>query len=136
MLFALRSLVVSSLFLILSGCATFFTTPSTLVDGLGGYYDEEGRIATTEFDERVRALFPIGSSVVSMREELQREGFKLGDTRSNDYMLERQHVGEEVARRPGTRFVLCNEAAYVFWRTDAQERLLAVRGQYAIGPCV
>jgi hypothetical protein len=79
-------------------------------------------------DERVKAMFPIGSSVADMGIELQKEGFSRIDWGSSP--------GEERrAMRREDRFP-CNIGAYVNWRDDGKGGLAPVRASYSEEGCL
>lgn len=98
--------------------------PVPLTTGLGGKWAE----VSAEMDERVKAMFPIGSPVEAMGEELEREGFRRMDWGSSP-------DGEHRAMRREDRLP-CNIGAYVHWRDDGTGRVAAVRGVYQEEGCL
>ena len=85
---------------------------------------------SSEFDTRVRARFPTGSSEVEMARELQREGF----TR-NDWFYVLPQGAEAKATRREDR-VVCRQAAYIYWRANPQGRVTSIRGVYRVEGCL
>ena len=90
----------------------------------------------TELDRRLKASFPIGSAASQLEGELERQGFVPLDSpaaigRPSSGRIE----GEAVRMRPEDRFP-CGQAAYVFWRTDSDGRLTAIRGDYREEGCL
>lgn len=94
-----------------------------LTAGLSG----EWKAISAEFDKRVKASFPVGSSEAQMGTTLQRQGFSRQDWASS---VEHEHV----AMRREDRFP-CNQAAYVHWRADTDGHLTSVRGVYREEGC-
>jgi hypothetical protein len=83
---------------------------------------------STELERRARLKFPIGSSVLSMGEELRREGFSRQDWNTS--------VDDEHVARRQENDVVCNKAAYIFWRADDKGRVTAIRGLYREEGCL
>jgi hypothetical protein len=96
-----------------------------LTAGLHGAWADISR----EFDGRVKRGFPLGMSEEKMGLELQHQGFARRDWSSTD------NGQEHIARRSENNLV-CNQAAYVYWRSDAQGRLTSVRGVYREEGCL
>ena len=89
-----------------------------------------------EFDRRLRASFPIGSAASQLEGELERQGFvRLDSPAAKGRPLAGGTKGEMVRMRPEDRFP-CAQAAYVFWRTDNDGRLVAIRGDYREEGCL
>ena len=88
----------------------------------------EWKILSAEFDRRVKAHFPIGTSVGEMGHELQKQGFSLADWGS-------AMDQERVAVRREDNWV-CNQAAYVHWHADGNGRLTAIKGDYREEGCL
>jgi hypothetical protein len=80
-----------------------------------------------EFDRRVKMKFPVGSSESRMIFELGQENFTILDKSSTQQ--------EREATRDEYNFV-CDQAAYVYWRKDRQDRLTQVRGEYREQGCL
>ncbi len=95
---------------------------SQLTEGLPSVFAD----ASTEFDARVRARFPLGISVWKLADELQAEGF-------NPTWFE--PTGEYGAKRTEDSFV-CNIAARVYWRLAGNGTLSSVRGVYGEEGCL
>ena len=84
--------------------------------------------ARSEFDRRIKARFPLGSSARGMVAELQRQGF----TRPTwDTPVTQEHQ----ATRTKSTFV-CIIVAEVGWRTNSDGRLMAVKGVYGEQGCL
>ena len=89
-----------------------------------------------EFDRRLKASFPIGSAASQLEGELERQGFvRLDSPAVKGRPLAVGTKGEVVRMRPEDRFP-CDQAAYVFWRTDNDGRLVAIRGDYREEGCL
>lgn len=76
------------------------------------------------FDMKVKARFPIGTLVSEMGEELRKEKFvreDWSDLPGSEHFAERYDGGA-----PG-----CNLSARVIWKSDANARLSAIRGEYS-----
>lgn len=84
----------------------------------------------SEFDARVRAWFPIGSTERDMVRELQREGFI-----RDDWSFVIGQGAEARASRREDRIV-CHQAAYIYWRANRQGRLTSIRGLYRVEGCL
>lgn len=97
-----------------------------LTTSLGGNWEAINR----EFDTRVRARFPIGSTEYDMARELQREGFTRGD-----WSFVVAQGTEAIATRREDR-VVCRQAAYIYWRATPQGRLTSIRGVYRVERCL
>jgi hypothetical protein len=95
-----------------------------LTAGLSGQWS----VISAEMDERVKAMFPIGSPVADMGIELQKEGFSRIDWGSSP-------DEEHRAMRREDRFP-CNIGAYFYWRDDGKGRVAAVRGLYREEGCL
>jgi hypothetical protein len=98
--------------------------PVALTAGLTGTWDR----VTLDFDNRVKAAFPIGTSVKAMGAELQREGFSRADWES---LSEQEH---EAVRREDN--FVCKQAARIHWRASGEGRLTAIRGLYHEEGCL
>ncbi len=84
----------------------------------------------SEFDTRVRARFPIGSSEYDMARELQREGF----IRDDWSFVVAQRAEAKATRREDR--VVCRQAAYIYWRANREGRLMSIRGVYRVERCL
>jgi hypothetical protein len=93
----------------------------TLTDGLPARWDAASR----EFNRRVVERFPLGSSAAEMRQELHRQGFVPTDrtTPGPAWRLDRSDLA-------------CRIGAYVEWRVDAADRLVAIGGRYGEEGCL
>ena len=90
-----------------------------LTAGLGGTWDA----VSTEFDQRVRASFPIGSTVESMGRTLERQGF------SHDWSCssEQEHLAIRNENDIGGV-----KSAYIQWRSDDGGRITSIKGSYVL----
>lgn len=79
------------------------------------------RLASERFDARVRARFPVGTSLQVLAEELEREGFR--PAWSDDQGGYNEYIAE---RRTGN--LACEYSARVRWRLDDSGRLSSIRG--------
>lgn len=84
----------------------------------------------SEFDARVRARFPIGSTEHDMARELRGEGFI-----RDDWSFVITQGAEAKATRREDR-VVCRQAAYIYWRANPQGRLTSIRGVYRVEGCL
>jgi len=82
--------------------------------------------ANRVFAERVRAAFPLGSSVAAMRSELERQGFALDETLGSGWDGSAQVVHENL---------LCSEVWYIQWQVKNGGRLRGIDGSYG-GQCI
>jgi hypothetical protein len=98
--------------------------PVPLTAGLSGTWEA----VSNEFDRRVRAAFPTGSSEKDMASALQRQGFWREDW---DSSIEHEHAA---IRREDS--FLCNQAARIYWRADGDGKLTAIRGVYREEGCL
>jgi hypothetical protein len=101
------------------------TSHVALTADLGGHTWAE---ASAEFDHRLKARFPAGSSEDALIAELRREGFVKYDWR---YDVAQEHQ----AWRTENDFV-CNKDAIAFWRANAAGVLTAIRGVYREAGCL
>jgi len=100
---------------------------SVLTEHLGGQTWAEG---SKEFDHRVKGRFPSGISETAMTDELRRQGFK-----RYDWTYQKNNNEEAVAFRSESNIV-CNQGAWVYWRTDTSGNITSVRGVYAEMGCL
>lgn len=113
-----------------ASCATAYwmaakpPPPTSLTVNLSG----SRRDVSSEFDRRVKARFPIGSTVSEMGASLHRQGFSRQDWSSS---VEREHV----AIRREDNFV-CKQIAYVYWHDDGENHLTSIRGVYRDEGCL
>lgn len=82
--------------------------------------------ASTEFDARIRAQFPLGMPIWKFTKRLEMEGF-----RPTWFVVN----GESNAFRSSGNFV-CNIAARVYWRAAQDGTLEAIRGVYQEEGCL
>jgi hypothetical protein len=95
-----------------------------LTAGLQG----EWGVISQEFDRRVKSDFALGSSVTAMAAELRRQGFTRQDWGSS---IDQEH---EAMRREDN--LVCRRAAWLYWRTDGDGNLTAIRGAYRAEGCL
>jgi len=95
-----------------------------LTAGLTG----EWKAVSMEFDRRVKASFVLGTPIMQMGNELQKQGFSRQDWNSS---IEQEHV----AMRREDNFA-CRQAAYVHWRADGTGRLVTIKGDYLMEGCL
>lgn len=98
--------------------------PAALTVDLSG----ERQTVSGQFDQRVKASFPIGSAVSAMGVTLQNQGFFRQDWSSS---VEWEHM----AIRREDSFV-CNQRAYIYWRDDGADQLTSIRGAYREEGCL
>jgi len=104
--------------------ATKAQPPAALTVDLSG----ERQTVSGEFDQRIKASFPIGSAVSAMGVTLQNQGFFRQDWSSS---VEREHV----AMRREDSFS-CNRSAYIYWHDDGADQLTSIRGAYRDEGCL
>jgi hypothetical protein len=109
------------------GLRSMEKAPVPLTMGLGG----EWAVVSKEFDRRVKAAFPLGSSVSDMGQELSRQGFIRQDWTDWTIISSQEH---KAMRRED--FIPCNKAAYVYWRADKEGKLISIRGEYNEEGCL
>jgi hypothetical protein len=86
---------------------------------------------SSEFNRRVIARFPVGSSADDMAHELEQEGFTDEDWQAAGYgPRKNEHVA---VRRESD--IACGELAAVYWTEDRQGRLTSIRGWYSEAGC-
>ncbi|RFB80650.1 hypothetical protein [Methylovirgula sp. 4M-Z18] len=80
----------------------------------------------SEFDRRVRAAFPMGSSAQRMVAELRQQGFSehSESLMNDDYVMMRGEIGSG-----------CEIGAQVFWRSAERGQSSEVEGWYGLGNC-
>ena len=96
--------------------------PSRLTEGLPRGWGN----ASSQFDARLRARFPVGSSANALIDGLAAEGFTPTWFEAD---------GEYGAKRDEGSFV-CNVAARAFWRVGQTGTVSAVRGTYHEEGCL
>jgi hypothetical protein len=96
---------------------------SSLTENLPARWDD----ATREFDRRLKARFPLGSSAAAMAQELQRQGFEPAAWTGLDPVTQ--------ALRDESNFV-CTIRARVEWRTDEAGLLRSISGRYHEEGCL
>lgn len=77
------------------------------------------------FDNRVKARFPVGTSVKTMASELIKERF----TREDWSDLPGQ---EHYARHYDGGAPVCKLLASIYWKSDENDRLTSIRGEYQV----
>jgi hypothetical protein len=82
-------------------------------------------VARREFDERVKAAFPVGSSEEEMLDALRRQGFKRQEANFGDLRGRVPYMGVSVPR------TMCGVSYNVFWEAE-QGRLTDVSGSYNV----
>ena len=95
---------------------------SRLIEGLPRGWDK----ASSQFDARLRARFPVGSSANTLTDRLASEGFTPTWSEPD---------GEYGAKRDESSFP-CNVVARVFWRVGQTGTVSAVRGTYHEEGCL
>lgn len=100
--------------------------PTPLTADMHGKWDEVDK----EFDARVRSKFPLGSSEATMIMQLRKADFVRQDW---NYQVATGQEAEAVRREDN---VVCNQAAYVYWRADNSGKLTSVRGSYRMEGCL
>ena len=75
------------------------------------------------FDCRVKARFPLGTQMTDVGNELAREGFVRQDWAP-------LRTGEHYAKRYDGGAPVCDLEAWVYWLSDENDRLTAIRGIY------
>lgn len=80
-----------------------------------------------EFDDRVKAAFPIGSSEKLLLGQLHLQGFS---TESSKLSAGRRQTAE---RQEG---MFCAFLARISWQTDSDGRLTSIWGDYSFEACV
>jgi hypothetical protein len=105
-----------------SACGTQDTRPP-LTAGLSGKW----AAISEEFDRRVIARFPVGSSEREMVAELQHQGCV---QEASNPATAQEH---EAVRREDNW--VCRQAARIYWRAD-DDRLTAIRGRYREEGCL
>ena len=96
--------------------------PSRLIEGLPRGWGN----ASSQFDARLKARFPVGSSTNAIIDGLAAEGFTPTWFEAD---------GEYGAKRDEGSFV-CNLAARVFWRVGQTGTVSAIRGTYREEGCL
>lgn len=91
-----------------------FTSPPRLVDGIGYEWGEDN----SPLDQRLRALFPVGSSDEAVAQGLRAQGLELR--------------GERHAQRAWGGLD-CQYFVEVAWQADAEGRLTQIGGNYGKG---
>jgi hypothetical protein len=86
--------------------------------------------ASSEFDRRVKGQFPIGKAENVMTMELRRQGFV-----RQDWAYSPTNGTEAMAFRSENNMV-CNQGAFVYWRTDTSGKIKSIRGVYAELGCL
>ncbi len=112
---------------VVSSCATrlwiwgeaWTVAPAPLTDGL----PREIAAQSSAFDARVKARFPIGTPMADVGLELAREKF----VRQDWIPLMN---GEHYAQRYDGGAPICNLVAWIYWKSDENYRLTAIRGLY------
>lgn len=99
---------------------------SALTENLGGKWADINK----EFDRRVRTRFPVGTKETTMTGELGRQGFE-----RRDWNYRKLNNEEAVAFR-SENSVVCNQGAFVYWRTDQSGNIAAIRGEYLEMGCL
>ena len=84
---------------------------------------------SAELDRRVRESFPIGSAMSQVEAKLENQGF-YPSIKGGLAMR-----GETFRVRREDKFP-CDQAAYVYWRADGNERLTSIRGDYREEGCL
>jgi len=114
---------------VVSSCTTLFgvwsVTSTTRVAALTKDLPNETVAMRAAFDARVKARFPIQSSVAAMGAELQREQFIRKDWSD---LPDQEHYAE---RDDGGAFG-CNLFALIYWKSDKDEQITAIRGDYLV----
>ena len=106
---------------------SFTKTPdrpqSALTANLSGGWDAANR----EFDRRIKARFPLGSTVDQLIANLSEQGFvaEWPDARFNEYAAY-SDVGNWV----------CNIGAHVYWTVGENGRIRSIRGMYREEGCL
>jgi hypothetical protein len=85
----------------------------------------EGAAISAAFDTRVKARFPIGTPVAVMALELQREKFIRQDWSG---LPGQEHYAEHYDGGAP----ICNLIARVYWKSDEDDRLTAIRRNYEV----
>lgn len=93
---------------------------SALTEQLSGTWDQVSK----EFDRRVKAQFPVGSAESAMTLALRRQGFE-----RQDWTFRKAGDDEARAFRSENNIV-CNQGAFVYWRSDEAGAITSVRGEY------
>jgi hypothetical protein len=121
----IRIILITSVILV-AGIAFWYFAQNLapLTAGLNGPW----KVISAEFDKRVEAMFPLGSSEIDMKKELHRQGFSLPDLTA-----EFAQRGEAIRREDG---FVCNKAAYIRWQADKQGRLTSISGEYREEGCL
>ena len=76
------------------------------------------------FDEKVKARFPVGTPIAAMGSELRQQEFMRWDW--SDLPGQEHHA----VRYDGGGF--CKSVALVYWRSDENDRLTSIRGEYQV----
>jgi len=100
---------------------------ASLTEKLGGNTWAQ---ASAEVDRRVKARFPIGSPESAMTLEIQRQGFH-----RDDWTYQKSGDEEAAAFRSEANIV-CDQGAFIFWRTDASGNLTSIRAEYREMGCL
>jgi hypothetical protein len=129
-----------------------------LTEDIGGAWADVSK----EFDQRVKATFPLGASVEDLQYELGRQGFsregwitpklqadhsllenhstlriKQNYTTEPEHMAEPQHMAElEYTAVRHESNIACDIAYYIHWRTNSNGKLTSIRGEVPIGACL
>ena len=96
------------------------TPRSVLTEQLSGPWDQVSK----EFDRRVKAAFPIGTAESAMTLALRRQGFE-----RQDWTFRKTGNDEAQAFRSENNWV-CNQGAFVYWRSDEAGNIASIRGEY------
>jgi hypothetical protein len=117
------ALATISVAAVLSGCLIQYHPQ--LTRGLSGPWD----VVSARFDARVREALPEGLDEAEAARRLRKQGF------SNSKIDSVALPGEVAWSRSESTFV-CNIAARIYWRPDAQGRISGVHGLYREEGCL
>ncbi len=80
---------------------------------------KHGARPPTAFGQKLQALYPLGQPAATLRDDLLRQGFEIVAPCANDESAEGARWRASKWGEPD---------AYVYWRADAQEKLIFVDG--------